>query len=329
MTTATATTVKAAQKPAKKKALLAAKPKSNNPMDQQSTGEKVFNVFNTILMILLAFVCFYPFWYIFVNTISNNQIASSESILLWPKGFHLDNYRTIFELPGILNATIVSVARTVIGTVLVVLVCAFLGFMMTQQKMAHRVFIYRFFVATMYINAGIIPIYLLFHYIGLLNSFWVYILPGLVSAFNVVLVKTYVEGAIPESLQEAAEIDGAGIMTIFFRVALPLMGPILATLAIFTAVGQWNSFMDTVLYVTSDKLQTLQYVLYRYLSQAQAMAAIVAQGGGDMSNASSGAVTAQSVKLTVTMVTVLPIFIFYPFMQKYFTKGIMIGAVKG
>ena len=315
--------------PAKKKSLFTRKPKttSNNPMDQQSTGEKVFNVFNTIFMILLAFVCFYPFWYIFINTVSNNQIASSESILLWPKGFHLDNYKTIFELPGILNATMVSVARTVIGTVVVVLVCAFLGFMMTQQKMAHRVFIYRFFVATMYVNAGIIPVYLLFNYIGLLNSFWVYILPGAVSAFNIVLVKTYVESSIPESLQEAAEIDGAGIMTVFFKVALPLMGPILATLAIFTAVGQWNSFMDTVLYITSDKLQTLQYVLYRYLSQAQAMAAIVAEGGGDASAA--GAVTAQSVKLTVTMVTVLPIFIFYPFMQKYFTKGIMIGAVKG
>lgn len=302
--------------------------KSVKPMDQQSTGEKVFNVFNTILMVLLAFACFYPFWYIFINTISDNKIASSESILVWPKGFHLDNYRQVFELPGITSATVISLLRTVIGTVLVVMVSAFVGFMMTQTKMAHRKFIYRFFIATMYVNAGIIPVYILFNYIGLLDNFLVYILPGVVSAFNIVLVKTYVESSIPDSLQEAAEIDGAGTMTVFFRIALPLMGPILATLAIFTAVGQWNSFMDTVLYVTSDKLQTLQYVLYRYLTQAQAMANIVAQSGGDAA-AAAGSATAQSVKLTVTMVTVIPIFIVYPFMQKYFTKGIMIGAVKG
>ncbi|MBT1160789.1 carbohydrate ABC transporter permease [Bifidobacterium sp. SO1] len=298
-------------------------------MDQLSAGEKVFNVCNTIFMLFMAFICFYPFWYIFVNTISNNKMSADGEILFWPKGIHFDNYRTIFELPGIAHATLVSVLRTVIGTVLCVAVSAFLGFMMTQVKMAHRQFVYRFFVATMYVNAGLIPGYLLFNYLGLLDNFLVYVIPGAVSAFNIVLVKTYVESSIPQSLQEAAEIDGAGTWTVFFKIALPLMGPILATLAIFSAVGQWNSFMDTVLYVTDDKLQTLQYVLYRYLSQAQAMANIMAQSGGDASSMAATGVTAQSVKLTVTMVTVLPIFIVYPFMQKYFVKGITIGAVKG
>ena len=302
---------------------------SRNPMDQLSVGEKVFNGFNTVFMVFMAFICFYPFWYIFINTISNNKLSADGKVLFWPKGVHFDNYRTIFELPGIANATLVSVARTVIGTVLCVAVSAFLGFMMTQQKMAHRQFVYRFFVATMYVNAGLIPGYILFSYLGLLDNFLVYVVPGMVSAFNIVLVKTYVESSIPASLQEAAEIDGAGTWTVFFRIALPLMGPILATLAIFGAVGQWNSFMDTVIFVTNDRLQTLQYVLYRYLSQAQAMANIMAQNGGSAQDMAATGVTTQSIKLTVTMVTVLPIFIVYPFMQKYFVKGITIGAVKG
>ncbi|MCH9275984.1 carbohydrate ABC transporter permease [Bifidobacterium amazonense] len=314
-----------AAKPAK---AVKARKNSRNPMDQLSVGEKVFNVCNTIFMVFMAFICFYPFWYIFINTISNNKLSADGEVLFWPKGIHFDNYKTIFELPGIANATVISVLRTVIGTVLCVAVSAFLGFMMTQTKMAHRQFIYRFFVATMYVNAGLIPGYILFNYLGLLDNFLVYVIPGAVSAFNIVLVKTYVESSIPASLQEAAEIDGAGTWTVFFRIALPLMGPILATLAIFSAVGQWNSFMDTVLYITNDKLQTLQYVLYRYLSQAQAMANIMAQNGGGADMAATG-VTTQSIKLTVTMVTVLPIFIVYPFMQKYFVKGITIGAVKG
>ncbi|NMM92861.1 carbohydrate ABC transporter permease [Bifidobacterium oedipodis] len=320
---------RAAKPQGAKKGFLRHKQVNRNPMDQMSLGEKVFNVCNTIFMLFFAFITFYPFYYILINSISDNQVASKESILFLPKGIHFQNYIDVLQLPGIFSAAMVSLARTILGTALTVFCCAFLGFMMTQQKMAHRKFIYRFFVATMYVNAGIIPGYILYNYLGLLDNFLVYILPGAVSAFNIVLVKTYIESSIPASLQEAAEIDGAGTLTVFFKIALPLMGPILATLAIFTAVGQWNSFMDTVIYVSSEKLQTLQYVLYRYLSQAEAMANIMSDGGNVDEQSLATAVTPQSVKLTITMVTVLPIFIFYPFMQKYFTKGITIGAVKG
>lgn len=305
------------------------KHKKVKPMERHSKGENIFNVFNTLLMVLFTFLCAYPFYYIFINTISDNRLSSLGKVLFIPKGIHLENYLRVFEIPNITSAFQVSLLRTVLGTLLTVLCSAFLGFMMTQTKMKHRKFIYRFFITTMYIGGGTIPVYMLFNYLGLLDNFLVYIIPGMVSAYNIVLVKTYVESSVPASLQESAEMDGAGIFTIFFKIALPLMVPILATLAIFSAVGQWNSFMDTVLYVTREDLHTLQYVLYRYLTQSTALANSINSGQMSADQVSGMTQTAQSVKLTVTMVTVLPIFIIYPFFQRFFVKGITIGAVKG
>ncbi|MFC0276357.1 carbohydrate ABC transporter permease [Enterococcus devriesei] len=297
--------------------------------EQLSRGEKIFNAVNTFFFLLFTFVCAYPFYYIFINTISDNKLSAAGKILFLPKGIHFENYLKIFEIPNISSAFTISIARTLIGTALTVLCCAFLGFMMTQTKMTGRKFVYRFFVTTMYVSAGTIPVYILFTQLGLLDNFLVYIIPGMVSAYNMVLVKTYCESSIPASLQESAEIDGAGILTVFFKVVLPLMVPILATLAIFTAVGQWNNFMDTVLYVTREDLHTLQYVLYRYLTQATALANEVNSGNMAADQIAANAQTAQSVKLTVTMCVVLPIFAIYPFFQRFFVKGITIGAVKG
>lgn len=299
------------------------------PMNRHSRGENIFNVFNIIFMVALTFTCAYPFYYIFINTISNNHLSEMGQVLFIPKGINFENYKQVFEIPGIANAFKVSLMRTVLGTGLCVLCSSFLGFMMTQTKMAHRTFVYRFFITTMYIGGGTIPVYLLYSYLGLLDNFLVYIIPGMISAYNMVLVKTYVESAVPTSLQESAEMDGAGILTVFFKVALPLMGPIIATLAIFSAVGQWNNFMDTVIYVTREDLQTLQYVLYRYLTQAQALATAMSTGAVSANDATTVQQTAESVKLTVTMVTVLPIFAIYPFFQRFFVKGITLGAVKG
>lgn len=249
--------------------------------------------------------------------------------MFWPEGVHFTNYLQVLQIPNIYNALFISFLRTMFGTLLTVLVSGFLGFMMTQRKMWLRRFVYRYFITTMYVSGGIIPIYLLYNQLGLLDNFLVYIIPGMVSAFNLILVKTYVESSVPEELQESAEMDGAGIGVVFFRIVFPLMIPILATLAIFSAVGQWNSFMDTVLYVTKDNLHTLQYVLYRYLSQATALANAVNSGSMAAEDVGVSVQTAQSIKLTVTMIVVIPIFMVYPFFQRFFVKGIMIGAVKG
>jgi len=197
--------------------------------------------------------------------------------------------------------------------------------------MAGRKFLYRFTILTMYFSAGLIPWYITMNNLHLTNNFLAYIIPGMVSPFNIILVKTYVEST-PRSLQEAAEIDGASILTVFRKIILPLCKPILATVAIFSAVGNWNSFQDTLLLVTDDKLYTLQFILYKYINQASSLANLIKSNGGSISSIISTAATEQtatSVRMTVSVIVVLPIMLVYPIFQRFFIKGIMIGSVKG
>lgn len=290
--------------------------------------DAAFSVVNYLFFGLITIVCFYPFYYLIINSISANDLSAAGKILLLPEKMHLGNYQKVLQLSGLVQAVGISVARTVLGTVCTVLASAFLGFMFTQEKMWKRKLWYRFVVITMYFNAGMIPMYITMKNLHLTNTFWVYILPVIVQPFNIILVKTYVE-SIPKSLQEAAEIDGAGLMTIFRKIILPTSKPILATVAIFAAVGQWNSFQDTLLYVTDQKLYSLQYLLYTYINQANSIAAMAKSSGtANLANVAT-TLTATSVRMTVAVVVVLPILFVYPFFQKYFVKGIMIGSVKG
>jgi multiple sugar transport system permease protein/putative aldouronate transport system permease protein len=206
---------------------------------------------------------------------------------------------------------------------------AFLGFMFTQQGMWHRRLWYRAVVITMYFSAGLIPMFMTMRTLGLTNTFWVYIIPAIVQPFNIIMVKTYVE-SIPASLQEAAEVDGAGVLTRFFKIILPTSTPILATIAIWSAVGQWNSFQDTLIYITDQKLYSLQYLLYIYINQASSLASLVKSSGNVSAIASLVTMTTPtSIRMTISVIVVLPILFIYPMFQKYFVKGIMIGAVKG
>lgn len=292
--------------------------------------DKVFNVFNYGVFGLLTLICAYPFYYLIINTLSANDLSAAGEILFFPKGFHLDNYKQVLKLNGIFNAAVISVARTVLGTALSVLASAFMGFMFTQERMWGRKFWYRFVVITMYFNAGMIPMFITMKNLHLTNTFWVYVIPTIVQPFNIILVKTYVE-SLPRSLQEAAELDGAGVLMIFWKVILPVCTPILATIAIFTAVGQWNSFQDTLIYITDQKLYSLQYLLYQYINQASSLAMTVKNSGGGAMNMASLATqqTSTSIRMTVSVVVILPILFIYPMFQKHFVKGIMMGAVKG
>lgn len=295
-----------------------------------SVGDRTFSVVNYALFGIFTLICIYPFYYMVINTISANDASAAGAINFLPSGFHLSNYKVLLELNGLAPAAIVSVAKTVIGTVLTVLASAFLGFMFTQEKMWKRSFWYRFVVITMYFNAGLIPMFITMKNLHLTNTFWVYVIPAIVQPFNIILVKTYVE-SIPKALQEAAEIDGAGIFKIFYKIILPTCTPILATVAIFTAVNQWNNYQDTLIYITDQKLYSLQYLLYTYINQASSLAAMVKNSGG---GAISSAVlatqqTGTSIRMTVSVVVVLPILIIYPMFQRFFVKGIMIGSVKG
>lgn len=301
-----------------------------SPLVKTSPSDRFITILTYVLFAVFGFLCTYPFYYIFINTISANDLSASGHILFLPQQIHFKNYSDVFKIPGLWTATKVSVGRTVIGTVLTVGSSAFLGFMFSQEDMWARKFWYRFTVVTMYFNAGVIPWYLTMKTLRLTNNFLAYILPAIVAPFFIVLVKTFVEST-PRELQQAAEIDGAGILKFFGLIMLPIMSPILATVAIFAAVGQWNSFQDTLLLVTDNKLYSLQFTLYQYINQASSLASMV-----NLQNAGSSAMqtlatkqTTTSVRMTVSIIVVAPIVLVYPIFQRFFVKGIMIGAVKG
>ena len=236
---------------------------------------------------------------------------------------------SLLSVGDLSSAFIVSVSRTILGTALMVAASALVGYLVTKQEMWGRKFWYRFMVVTMYFNEGIIPVFLNMQMLGLTNSFWVYIIPGIVAPYNIILVKTYIE-SIPAELEESASIDGATYMTVFRKIIWPLSKPILATIAIFGAVGHWNSFTDSLLYMQSaPELYTLQHRLYIYLNQASNLKALMQSGGSISDAALQSALSSKIIKYTISMVTVIPILLVYPFLQRYFEEGIMLGAVKG
>lgn len=303
--------------------------KRKNRQFRLSPGDVVFNILNYTFFGLFTLICFFPFYYIFINTISNNELANAGIITLLPKGVHLNNYFALRNVGNFGAAVIVTVARTVIGTILMVIASAFCGYLVTKKEMWGRRFWYRFLIITMYFNAGLIPWYLNMSMLGLTNNFMAYIIPLIVAPYNIILVKTYIE-SIPAELEESAAIDGAGYLVRFWRIVFPLCKPILATIAIFGALGHWNSFIDAMILMgNKPQLQTLQYVLYVYLNKANNLASVMKQGGVLSENMVADALSGRTIKFTVAMVSIIPIILVYPFLSRYFQKGIMIGAVKG
>lgn len=294
-----------------------------------SPGDILFEVLNYLIFTLFTLACIFPFYYLFINTISNNDMVLKGTINFIPRGIHFGNYLALLNVGDLSTAFLISVARTILGTTLMVMASALIGYLVTKQEMWGRKFWYRFLVITMYFNAGIIPVFLNMQMLGLTNSFWVYIIPGIVAPYNIILVKTYIE-SIPADLEESASIDGASHMTIFRKIIWPLCKPILATIAIFGAVGHWNSFTDSLIYMQSaPNLYTLQHRLYIYLNQASNLKSLMQSGGAVSEAAIQSALSGKIIKYTISMVTVIPILLVYPFMQRYFEEGIMLGAVKG
>ena len=279
--------------------------------------DRAVNIVIGAILFLFALICIYPLYFVAINSFSSPDEVT-KGVYFLPRGITLENFDYVFETPLIFTGVIVSVSRTVIGTLLNVLFCGFLGYMVTVKDLPFRKWIYRMVVATMYFTSGLIPWYMLMVKINFKNSFLLYVLLGAISAFYVVLIKTYVE-SLPASLEESASLDGAGTLTIFFKIILPVCKPVLACVAVFGAVWQWNSWSDNMFLVTDAKLQTLQYLLYRMMQSAS------------MSDAITGQTSIQpmAIRLTMTFITILPILLVYPFMQRFFVKGIMLGSVKG
>lgn len=292
---------------------------------KQGIGSKIADIAIYVVCGLFMLLCIYPFYYVIIYSISDPNQASS-GLLLLPKGFSLETFKGIFMLNDIPSAFLVSVARSVIGTVLTLIGSSFFAYLVTNQKMFARKFIYRFVILTMYLNAGLIPWYMTMKAYGLQNSFLLYVVPGIITAYYVILIKTYME-QLPKELEESAQIDGAGIFTIFGKIIMPLSKPIIATIAVYAVVGQWNSWTDNYFLVTDNKLQTLQMVLYNYMNQANRFQNMSSSAMD--SSAAVSMITPTSIKMCITVIVVVPIMCVYPFLQRYFVKGIMMGAVKG
>jgi len=301
--------------------------KEKKKFKMPSKSRVAFNILNYGLFGIFTFMCVYPLWYIFIYAISVPGRAASETVILWPLGFSLANLKQVLGMEGIFRSVLLSVARTVLGTCGTVFVCTLLGFVFTKQHFPARTFLYRMLIVTMYIGGGMIPTYLVFRAYGLLNNFLVYIIPSLMSAYYVILIKTFIE-SIPPSLEESALLDGAGYMTVLVKIIFPMSKPIVATIGVYAAVHQWNAWFDNHIYNFSKKeLEVLQYKLYKFLQEAERLIQQMQESSQEMNI--DDLLTPFGVRMTVTLITVIPILCVYPFLQRYIVKGIMIGAVKG
>lgn len=299
---------------------------------KKTIGDRIADVIIYVAFGLLALICIFPIYYIFINSISNNDAVTRGDVMFWPVGIQFQNYLDILDQPDIGSAVWTSLSRTFLGTFLSLLCTSFIGYAFSRQELWHRKLWYRMLTMTMYFSAGLIPSFLNIRMLGLYNTYWVYIIPGLISVYNMILFKTFVE-SIPASLEESADLDGAGYLLKFFKIVLPLCKPIIATLCIFSAVGHWNDYMTTVYYIQDRKLFTLQFLLYDYMNKSNRLAQMIKEMGGQLNStaisAAMNAINPTSVKMSVAMVVTLPVLCVYPFFQKYFVGGIMIGAVKG
>jgi len=295
-----------------------------------SPGDAIFNILNYAFFALFTLACIFPFYYLFINTVSDNELVRRGMINFWPVGLHIRNYLMLTKVNDLGNAFLVSVSRTILGTALTVLASALVGYLMTKQELWRRKVWYRLLVVTMYFNAGLIPWFTNMQMLGLTNNYLAYIIPGIMQVFNIMLVKTYIE-SIPKELEESAAMDGASFFTVFRKIIFPLCKPILATIAVFSAVGNWNSFMDSlVLMSAAPKLYTLQHRLWIYLNTTSNLQALMSTNTSAISGAILESIqNVKVIKYTIAMVTAIPILIVYPFMQRYFERGIMLGAVKG
>jgi len=291
----------------------------------------VFHSLNTVFLLLLAFITLYPFWNTIAVSLNDAMDTIRGGINFLPRKFTLFNYHVIFQTGAIPRAFLVSVSRTVINVVTSVFFTAMIAFVLSRNEFVMRKPFTLVLILSMYINAGLIPTYFLIRSLGMVNSFWVYVVPGIVNAFNFVVMRTYMK-TLPESIIESARIDGYGDFTIFIRIILPLSLPVLATIGLFVAVGSWNAWFDTMIYNSGNvNLHTLQYKLMEYLASSQSQGrsagdagamALAAQAGG------SSMVTPVSIRAAITVIAAAPILLVYPFMQRYFVVGLNVGGVK-
>ena len=287
---------------------------------QYTPSDRIFDVISFVFLVLVALMCVYPFWNIFIVSINDATDAVRGGIYFLPRKLSFTSYENILTRMTFLHSIFITVLRTVIGTPLAVLATTALAFVLSRQELIWKKPLTLLFIFTMYFGGGLVPYYMVLKNLNILNHFIVYIFPNLISVYNMILVKNYIEG-MPQELFESSKIDGANDMIIFIRIILPLSKPIIMTIALFVAIMHWNSWFDAYLYTSSQSLKVMQSILVEILNQYQTAATQSTVRAGQN-------VTPDSIRMAATMVATIPIIMVYPFIQKYFVKGIMLGAVK-
>ncbi|MDQ0062547.1 carbohydrate ABC transporter permease [Paenibacillus harenae] len=282
---------------------------------------RVFDAVNICLLVVITILIVVPLWNVIVSSFSSGRALAEGGFIFWPTEFSFENYRAVFRDSTIWQSFFISVSKTVIGVVTHVFFCAMVGYALSKSKLRGRKFYVALGVITMFFSGGMIPTYLLIKSLGLLNSFWVYIIPALLSFYDVIVLMNFFRN-VPDSLEESAKIDGAGDWRIFLSIFIPLSMPAMATIVLFNGVGQWNDFMTTKLYVTDQWLYPLQMKLYEIIVQSQTQSMQNVGGSAVIETATKG------VQLATIVITTLPIVVMYPILQRYFISGMMLGAVK-
>lgn len=290
---------------------------------KRSAGDRLFSLIIAVFMIVFVTITLYPVINTAVLSFNDGIDAVRGGIYLIPRKFTMKNYDTVLGMKNLVTGFKISVLRTVIGTLLALVVNALLAFVVSRKRFIFKSQLSLFWVLTMYVNGGMIPTYLLYKNLNLTNSFWVYVIPGAVSAWNMLVIRTYMLG-LPDSLEESAQLDGAGYWTVFAKIISPLCKPVYATVALFVAVGQWNSWFDAMLYNRMrTEYTTLQYELMKLLSSVMQQS-----GSAETAKYSTSSVTPLTIRSAASVVTMLPIICLYPFLQRYFVTGLTIGGVK-
>jgi putative aldouronate transport system permease protein len=288
-------------------------------------ADLVFVTFNTLILSFAVAITLYPILNTLAVSFNDGLDALRGGIYLIPRKLSLKNYETVFNMNNLVTGAVNSVLRTLIAAVLHLSVTALLAYVLSVKEFVFKKPVSLFFVLTMYVNAGLIPTFLLFRELRLTNTFWVYVIPGMVAAFNLLVLRTYMN-SLPDSYRESAQIDGANHMTIFLKIYAPICKPVFATVALFIAVYHWSSWFDNMIYNPRNAdLTTLQYELMKLMSSVTSQ---TSSGSAYGKSSQSVAITPTSIRAAATMVTSMPIVILYPFLQRYFITGLTIGGVK-